>query len=238
MAADSSWQDGGEPAAASLGQSDWVTEGGAAASSEAAGQSQWLSLSAPAGGVSAMPGAAQAAAGQSEWIGAVHDPGSGPAAAQSAWQSPGSAGRGQARVQRAPLRGSVTASADPYAGLGSIQETESSAGDLSIAGAAPGAAGAAGGALAQGQTMEDMIGQVMMVPMGLAAASGFMGQGFHTYGPRCGGGGFRTYGPGGGVIGGQVGNVINAEARTMTRYATYYAERAMWRSMLGGLRRR
>lgn len=78
-----------------------------------------------------------------------------------------------------------------------------------------------------GGGMEEMIGNVMMMPMMMAASSGLMGQGFRTFGPGGGGGGFRTYGPGGGVGGQRTVSLSKRGAND----AGYFARRAAVRAL-------
>ncbi|HEY9869574.1 MAG TPA: hypothetical protein V6D08_10450 [Candidatus Obscuribacterales bacterium] len=75
-------------------------------------------------------------------------------------------------------------------------------------------------------SMQEMIANVMAVPMMMAASAGLLGQGFGRYAPGAGVG-FRTYGPGGigpgtmgiGIAGYSVGRVANRLANHLTRQA-------------------
>jgi hypothetical protein len=75
-------------------------------------------------------------------------------------------------------------------------------------------------------SMQEMITNVMAVPMMMAASAGLLGQGFGRYAPGAGVG-FRTYGPGGigpgtmgiGIAGYSVGRVANRLANHLTRQA-------------------
>lgn len=209
LSAESEWQNvANEP----LGQSEWTAPAGTANVQAAPAVSDWT---APAGTVQPAPAAppynsyGNAGYQQPTNLNGLKARSSAAAIVPEAIAGDSSPMlQGSVDVSNSFPQQSTSAPSDMSSlGNGNLESDQSSAGqfqDISEANPSP-----LPGVNGQGTGIEQMISNMMMVPMMMAASSGMMGARFHTYGP----GGGISYG------------------RRVTNPAAYYARRAAIRAL-------